>query len=143
VIGRECTVGVDVERLDRPATQRLLSTVCSSEELEWLNCSSAWQRRFIQLWTLKEAAIKANGMEERVSPRSLRFQLRDDVTPRLKSSPFRSDIDDWHFFALRPTTEHLVGVAVYSKDRERFSLNNQRVRFKGLRSSQEIEAVTA
>lgn len=143
VIGRECTVGVDVERLDRPASQRLLSTVCSDDELEWLNNSSAWQRRFIQLWTLKEAAIKTKGMEQRVSPKSLNFRLRDDVTPKLDRSPFQDDIHDWHFFTMRPTSEHIVSVAVYSKERERFSLNNQRVRFKGLRSSRELAAVTA
>lgn len=54
------TLGLDVERLDRPiAAHRLAARLLPSAECAWVNAGPAPQLRFLKLWTAREAAFKA------------------------------------------------------------------------------------
>lgn len=66
----ECQLGIDVECIDRPATQSLAKRICSRDEYECLINSNDFITDFYKIWTLKESYIKAIG-------RGLSFSLKD------------------------------------------------------------------
>ena len=64
VIGGAGQIGVDVERLDRPPVDpRVIRRYCSdAEQAALLTMPDAMRHeRFLELWTLKEAYVKARG----------------------------------------------------------------------------------
>lgn len=58
-------VGVDLERVRSRDTEALAAWVCDESERAWLRDAAADQRleRFYMLWTLKEAFVKAAGLD--------------------------------------------------------------------------------
>ncbi|MEH6720634.1 MAG: 4'-phosphopantetheinyl transferase superfamily protein [Aurantimonas endophytica] len=63
-VARDCDLGIDVERADRPsATHDLAGRYFSPTEAEFVRAGGAMlAERFFAVWTLKEAYIKARGM---------------------------------------------------------------------------------
>jgi 4'-phosphopantetheinyl transferase len=86
----ERDVGVDVEHVERRVEIRLLApTVFSADErsaLELLD-GEARRKRFFQLWTLKEAYIKARGMGLALPLREITFHLDGRERPELTLGP--------------------------------------------------------
>ena len=88
---REGRVGVDVEA-SRPVSSALARRCLSAVEIVWLECASGAeerQDRFAQVWTAKEAYLKAIGTGLGVDPRSVAIdcsgptpQLSGDVAGR-------------------------------------------------------------
>lgn len=95
LLARDLDVGVDVERLDRPVDVfPVAERTFSREEIDWVHERDT-MRRFFEVWTLKEAYMKARGLGFRLPPRSFGFSLRQDP-PRLKRVP-RGHCGHWVF----------------------------------------------
>jgi 4'-phosphopantetheinyl transferase len=71
-------LGVDVERLDRSLPSRALAQrFLPPEEQAWLDEQNDHRRAFIDLWVLKEAMVKAQGLG--LAGQLKRFTVRDGV----------------------------------------------------------------
>jgi 4'-phosphopantetheinyl transferase len=111
-IGTQLDMGIDVERLDRMVDIDSIAPLClSSSELDALMCCPAPERqiRFIELWVLKEALIKARGTGLS-GLKGSSFTLREDGGIGLVSRLI--DPAEWHFELFRPTPRYRLGVAV-------------------------------
>lgn len=78
-------VGVDIE-CHRPLDDgpAVAGTVFHPRELQWLDSQAAFFPAFYQLWTLKEAVLKAMGKGFFQTPESLCWE---DLSPSLSSPP--------------------------------------------------------
>src|SRR5579862_4512006 len=113
-IGTRLVVGVDVERVDRTVDIDSIAPLClSPSELDALMRCPAPERqaRFIELWVLKEAFVKATG-KGLSDLKESSFTLRDDGGFRLISPS--NNVGGWHFELFRPTDQYRLAVAVYS-----------------------------
>jgi len=62
-LARGIEVGVDVERLDRKFAPEIVEYLCSAEEAQEISHLSPQHQSlaYLELWTLKEALVKASG----------------------------------------------------------------------------------
>ena len=110
----EHDVGIDVESIQRNVDLRVADRYFSpTETLDLMALARDQQtHRFLQLWTLKEAYIKARGMGLAIPLRDFSFRDVDTTTPHVA---FNTAIDDapsnWQFRHLRFEESHLVAVA--------------------------------
>ncbi len=108
-------VGVDVEALDRREVERgFAARFFAPAEVEALERQpeAARRRAFLQLWTLKEAYIKARGLGLALPLHAFAFS-RPDGTPAVAFTPeIADDPATWQFVELAPTPEHVLAVAV-------------------------------
>jgi 4'-phosphopantetheinyl transferase len=111
-------VGVDVEWMVRRSPAELLdlaARVFSPLETAALR---RWpeeerDRRFLQLWTLKEAYIKARGLGLSLPLDAFSFDLTDDSMPMIQiDASLQDDADAWRFLLAQPTADHCLAVAV-------------------------------
>jgi sugar phosphate isomerase/epimerase/phosphopantetheinyl transferase len=113
-IARDGDVGIDVEAIDRRAEPlRVAHRYFADVEVAALTACEASARhvRFIEIWTLKEAYVKAIGaglacpLDEFAfgfdGPGSLRFERRHT-----------GDAGAWHFSLYVPSERHRIAVAV-------------------------------
>ena len=113
VLGDARQIGVDVERLDRPAIDpRVIRRYCSEQEQASLNAMPETLRheRFLELWTLKEAYVKARGTGLTLPLRRVSFQVGLKGTGDVDFN----GIDDearWVFAHTRLEPRHLLAVA--------------------------------
>lgn len=113
VIGDKGDVGVDVERLDRPHVDpRVIRRYCSEAEQAALAGMPEGLRheRFLQLWTLKEAYVKARGTGLTLPLRSVSFDLGIDGPGDVRFD----GVDDearWMFAHTKLEPRHLLAVA--------------------------------
>lgn len=115
-------IGVDVEHTGRALSSAAsLSAAYFSPSEQALLAQAADDgtrtRLFFDLWTLKEAYIKARGLGLALALDSFAFQVPahddDGRATSLVCSPRCGDQGErWQFFRLRPTAEHVVAVAV-------------------------------
>ena len=97
-------VGIDVESADRLAEPKNLATrFFSPDEVERLQaCAPAEQRvRFTELWTLKEAFLKALGVGLAMPLGAMSFDLRDSGSIRFTPPPDVAPAR-WHFACSPP-----------------------------------------
>lgn len=110
------TVGIDVEDLGRPTpTAELAERYFSAFERAELRRLPAERQteRFFELWTLKEAYLKARGvgLSLGLDRCSMHFPLGDP--PTISFAPdFIDDPAAWQFAQFRPTPGHMLAVAV-------------------------------
>jgi 4'-phosphopantetheinyl transferase len=100
-------VGVDVESMQRPLCLESLAARClHSSEAAWLGHGGAprAQRRFLAMWTVKEACLKVNG--EGLSQAMDQLQIR--ATARLHGRCLLPGAPGWHWQALRPVPGYLA-----------------------------------
>lgn len=112
-VTRSADVGVDVEYTARRGNLAAIAKASfASEELADLDALTemAWRDRFFDLWTLKEAYIKARGMGLSLPMQQCIFR----VDPRAAESiQFCSELSEgWVFGLLSPTQQHRLAVAV-------------------------------
>ena len=113
VLGEAHQIGVDVERLDRPPIDpRVIRRYCSEQEQASLGAIPETLRheRFLELWTLKEAYVKARGTGLTLPLRSVSFQVGLKGTGDVNFN----GIDDearWVFAHTRLEPRHLLAVA--------------------------------
>ena len=114
-------VGVDVERVERNiATTDLAERYFSPDEAAALrHChENARTRRFAELWTLKEAYIKAIGLGLSQVLAEFSFELDEDGSIGVKPPP-RADSGLWHFAVFAPSHHTRLAVAVRGNDGDR------------------------
>ncbi len=113
----EDEIGVDVERLDPPKDPDLARVCFTTAERGWLG-DPAEPSRFFELWTLKEAYLKARG--EGLSLPLQSFSVHTSG-PHAASISFDAEpgsprIDDdpraWQFHRCRITPQHVLAVAL-------------------------------
>jgi 4'-phosphopantetheinyl transferase len=113
-LGRE--IGVDVEKLDAGQHgPELAATVLSPRELaSFAALAPALRpRRFIELWTLKEAYVKARGLGLAIPLGQFGFELDDGATARIDIEPsLGDDSSSWEFRHVEIGSEHLACTAM-------------------------------
>jgi phosphopantetheinyl transferase len=115
-------LGVDVERItDSMLVQEIADRYFSEEETARLRqCPDELRNiRFAELWTLKEAFLKASGVGLSGSLTCVSFRL--DEHARIKfSGPSTLDPHEWHFALFEPVYNVRLGIVIRSVTRPRF-----------------------
>jgi 4'-phosphopantetheinyl transferase len=113
VVSRDAEVGVDAERNSRTMdVDQLMPSVCSIDEQAQVRAAAASARaqRFLDLWTLKEAYVKARGVGIAVALDQVSFDLR---TPATISASFpENTAEGWWFALIRASADIRIGVAI-------------------------------
>jgi 4'-phosphopantetheinyl transferase len=116
VVAEEAAVGIDVESLARQRTiDRIAARSFAADELAWLETHPETDRpsAFLQIWTLKEAQLKAFGTGMQLPMRELSFSLDSGDGARLHyPGGIRDDAGRWQHRRLRPSPGHFMAVAV-------------------------------
>lgn len=122
------TIGVDVEQIDRAkADFAVAKAYFAPPEVELLRRAAERERagRFFQLWTLKEAYLKATGAGLGTALDSFAFTL---APVRIS---FLTDLADlpqrWHFRTLPTTGRHVLSVAVANRNNLAIRVLSRRV----------------
>ena len=114
-VTRDREVGVDVERLE-PITEMsmLADRFFSPSEVASLRALRGAEqvRRFYQLWTLKEAYVKARGLGLSLPVNQIAFTVDGDRTTVNLNTVLDDDASSWLFARFSPTSRHQVAVAV-------------------------------
>lgn len=112
----EHPVGVDVEAVDaRTMGERVVARILAPEETGALAGLAAAdrRRRLFELWTLKEACLKARGDGLAVPPAAVSFDLADEAPPRVAFAPEAADDPAaWRFHLAAPAPMHVLAMAV-------------------------------
>jgi 4'-phosphopantetheinyl transferase len=89
-ISRYDAVGIDVERIDLDFPRgEVASEILAPDEIRDLAAldAGAQPAYFFQLWTLKEALLKAVGCGFSLDPRDIRIRLDEALNPEIISAP--------------------------------------------------------
>jgi 4'-phosphopantetheinyl transferase len=110
-------VGVDVEDSERPPTDpAIVARFCSPDEAAAVRVGEpGWRDRFLEVWTLKEAYLKARGIGISVHLSDISFSIGDDVRVRFRGTLADAD-GGWAFRLVRATPRHLLAVATRTSD---------------------------
>lgn len=107
-------VGVDAERTAREVEPELAERHFARAELEAMRglTGAAWQRRFFDLWTLKESYIKARGLGLALDLGGFAFTLAPPAPPVVTIEPRLGDRGDaWRFWLMDASPEHRLAVS--------------------------------
>ena len=107
-------IGVDVERIDRSMVVDGLAErhFTPAEAAALQRCPGPTRAtRFVELWTLKEAFLKAIGLGLTLAPNSMSFELGERGSIRFTPPP-GIDGESWHFGLFEPFEVTRVAVAV-------------------------------
>ena len=115
VLTRRIACGIDVEGIaPRSRTDRIAGRMYSPFEQAQLDTLSGGERdrRFFQLWTLKEAFVKAMGIGLSWQVSDYSFDIKADQSGVAVSLPAEFDDSRWQFDLLAPNAEHVAAVAL-------------------------------
>jgi 4'-phosphopantetheinyl transferase len=115
LVGYERDLGVDVEYCAaRPYLLDIASRFFSPAEAAALMAlpEEAQIRRFFELWTLKEAYIKARGVGLSLGLANFSFSPSGNTATVRFESGFDDDSETWDFRLFRLVEEHLIATAV-------------------------------
>jgi len=104
-------VGIDVEQTDRlDGLQEIADRCFTREEAGYLRASPEHTRdiRFVELWTLKEAALKATGEGLSRPLDTVRFSVHHGNSLRFYGNEPRN----WHFALFAPSPTKRLAVAI-------------------------------
>lgn len=124
---RELDIGVDVESAERRLRHRELAERFFGEgEVNALRTLPPGTRagRFLELWTLKEAYLKARGSGISIPLRSFQLQVSDSEAPRISFDPavVRDDAASWQFALHHPSRTHTLALAIRRPDRRKMAI---------------------
>ena len=109
-------MGIDIECLGRgPDVARQAEIFCDARELRAMAAMPMASRveRLIEIWTLKEAFLKAKGVGMFVQLDHFGFDFSAAAGPRIHfSHPRQGSPTDWYFASLSPTEGTWVSIAV-------------------------------
>jgi len=111
-------VGLDVENWRDDAPAALIERCFGPDERTALASlpTAAQSRRFVELWTLKEAYIKARGLGLSLPLERISLTL-DDGVPRLALDPsLDDDAASWQFALWSPNASHAAALCVRRGD---------------------------
>jgi 4'-phosphopantetheinyl transferase len=110
VLARE--VGVDIEDTTRRTDVEAIAQRYFAPS-ERRDLAQAGRERFYELWTLKEAYLKARGLGIAAALEKIAFELEPGAAIRIRfDSGFEDDPASWQFALQRPTASHVLSVAV-------------------------------
>ena len=113
-VTRDRALGVDVESLQKSrAGLELATRVFTPREVTAMRAEHETRHpeRFLELWTLKEAYIKARGMGLSLAPERFGFELESDHTLSLYlNADLNDDAGRWWFAQYRLTDDHILAV---------------------------------
>jgi 4'-phosphopantetheinyl transferase len=115
-------IGVDVESTEQPENvQEVAERYFSRNEIDWIRSGSKVSRnnRFTELWTLKEAFLKAVGVGLSGSLKQISFQIDEHSCVKV-FAPSVVDADEWHFGLFEPLESVRLAVAVRGVETPRF-----------------------
>jgi phosphopantetheinyl transferase len=115
-------IGVDVQRTDQSqCAQEIAERYFSKKEAAWLRQYSDELRniRFVELWTLKEAFLKALGVGLSGSLTCVSFRFVEPARIEV-SGPSTFDPHGWHFALFEPVYGVRLGIVVRNVARPRF-----------------------
>lgn len=116
VVTRAADAGIDVEETARGGEMLdIAEHYFAADELQALRALPALEQpaRFFQLWTLKEAYIKARGLGLRIPLQEFSFDLNNHVRIAIAfAAVVNDDPAHWQFAACRPGEHHAMAVAV-------------------------------
>ena len=108
--------GVDAERMERTEDLPLVaSNICAPSELAALKLLSgaAWQERFFEFWTLKEAYAKARGPGPSLRWSDVAFEIEARRRVKVRfASEVAGQPAGWQFWRHRIRTGHMLAVAL-------------------------------
>ena len=108
----EGVFGIDVENSARPTNITAVArTVFTADEQAQLAAHKEPRRYFFELWTIKEAYIKARGLGFSLPPRQFEVTL---APPRLRFVGF-SDPQAWHLALFWPTAVHVCAIVANAR----------------------------
>lgn len=113
-IASNAPIGVDIERTDRALRVHEIADLCfSEEEAASLRQYSGEMSKiqFAELWTLKEAFLKALGVGLLGSLASVSFRLKEPTHIEF-AGPSIVDPHEWHFALFEPDDNVRLGVAI-------------------------------
>lgn len=109
-------IGVDVECCTRRnAGLELAQKYFSQVELRDLHAlrPARQKARFFDLWTLKEAYIKARGMGLTIPLNHFNYRFPEPGTVQMSfESPLNDQPQRWSLWQIKPSETHIVGLAV-------------------------------
>jgi 4'-phosphopantetheinyl transferase len=124
-------LGVDVENVRmRTASLDIAERFFSPQEVAALAALpvSMQQKRFFELWTLKESYIKARGMGLSIPLDQFWFSFDQDGGIALTIAPeLQDDARCWHFWQFRPTPDNLVAICAGRVDSQTPCLKVMRI----------------
>jgi 4'-phosphopantetheinyl transferase len=117
-LARDADVGVDVENHTRRVMLRVADRFFSDMEIAQIRAAASGEQanRFIALWTLKEAYLKATGQGLSSGMDHFGFDLTSDP-PRLVPGPDTDAAKNgyWHFYSMTLRRCYRVAVAVRTR----------------------------
>ena len=114
-IGCDCQLGVDAECTLREVPAGLAATVLTGAEQATLSALAEGprQRRFFDLWTLKESYMKARGLGLSIPPATLHFGLDPDGAIRFSPAGEQgANGAGWRFLQWSPGAHHRAALCV-------------------------------
>lgn len=116
VVARGAEVGVDAEHTGRGGSlMEIARHTFARAEVAMLERAPPDERRelFFDIWTLKEAYVKARGLGLSLPLQEFAFALAAGEAPRVEFAPALCDSPEcWQFKTYRPAPSHRVAVAV-------------------------------
>jgi 4'-phosphopantetheinyl transferase len=118
---RELDIGVDVESAARRVRHReLAERFFGEDEVRALRALAPESQlgRFLELWTLKEAYLKARGRGISIPLRGFQFRLSDSGPPRIRFDParVRDEAASWQLALYHPKRSHTLALAIHRPD---------------------------
>ena len=104
-VSRFNPVGIDIELIDPefPRDEVAEETMAADERSDLAALPPVAQPGwFFQLWTIKEAMLKAAGAGFSLEPRDIRIRLDEELHPTIVSAPAEFACATLHQFSLRP-----------------------------------------
>jgi 4'-phosphopantetheinyl transferase len=118
-------LGLDVERVEQSRhLQKIANHYFSEEEAVWLRrCSDELRNvRIIELWTLKEAYLKAIGVGLFGSLSDISFRFDEHAQIEFTGPP-TNDPHEWHFALFEPFHDFRLGIAIRGAARPRLFIS--------------------
>ena len=119
VVSREREVGIDVESVRSDVPFGVVERCWSTEERAAFDglAPADQRRRFVEIWTAKEAYTKARGLGLSIDLRHVEI-LFSDLLPRLRLDPsLQDDAAAWHLVVWAPTPSHAAAVCLRTERR--------------------------
>ena len=113
-------IGVDVEDLERPATDiEVVRRYCAPAEVRDIAAAGpdGWRTRFLYYWTLKEAYLKARGLGISLPLAEIEFTLASPPRVAFLGSLQGTDTR-WAFHLQQISDRHLAAVAAEAPVRD-------------------------
>jgi 4'-phosphopantetheinyl transferase len=117
-VTRMVDIGVDLERQDRELEDmEIARRDFVPAETDWLSRQPAPDRKraFLELWTLKEAYIKARGLGLSLELNQFAIDLADRETPTILFLDGSDDPAEWQLSSLQPVEPYVLGLAFRRK----------------------------